>query len=180
MAKAETKQAADKGDMRKISIGKVVINIGVGKSGEAVERARKVLEQITSQKPSSRKAKKSIRDFGTHQGEPIGLVVTARGQERCKELINRLLIAREKKMNASSFDSRGSVSFGLKEHIEIPGVRYDPEIGIWGMNVSILLERPGYRVSRRLRKSASLGKSHVVSKDEAIEYFKREFEVVVE
>jgi len=180
MAKAQTKQSADKGDMRKISIGKVVINIGVGKSGEAVERARKVLEQITSQKPSSRKAKKSIRDFGTHQGEPIGLVVTARGQERCKQLIMRLLIAREKKMNASSFDDRGSVSFGLKEHIEIPGIRYDPEIGIWGMNISVLLERPGYRVSRRLRKSASLGKSHVVSKDEAIEYFKREFEVVVE
>jgi large subunit ribosomal protein L5 len=182
MAKAQTKtkQATNNGDMRKISIGKVVVNIGVGKSGEAVERARKVLEQITSQKPAARKAKKSIRDFGTHQGEPIGLVVTTRGQERCKDLVTRLLVAREKKMNSSSFDDRGSVSFGLKEHIEIPGVRYDPEIGIWGMNVSVLLERPGYRVSRRLRKSASIGRSHVISKDEAIEYFKREFEVVVE
>jgi large subunit ribosomal protein L5 len=180
MAKAQTKQAASDGDMRKISIGKVVVNIGVGKSGEAVERARKVLEQITAQKPAARKAKKSIRDFGTHEGEPIGLVVTTRGQERSKDLINRLLVAREKKMNSSSFDDRGSVSFGLKEHIEIPGVRYDPEIGIWGMNVSVLLERPGYRVSRRLRKSASVGKSHVVTKDEAIAYFKREFEVVVE
>ena len=179
MARTQTK-AADGGDMRKISIGKVVINIGVGKSGEAVERGQRVLEQITSQKASQRKAKKSIRDFGTHQGEPIGLVVTTRGQERCKELLTRLLVAREKKLNSSSFDSRGSVSFGLKEHIEIPGIRYDPEIGIWGMNVSVLLERPGYRVSRRLRKSASLGKSHVITKDEAIDYFKREFEVVVE
>jgi large subunit ribosomal protein L5 len=166
--------------MRKISIEKTVINIGVGKSGEAVERARRVLEQITAQKPASRKAKNSIRDFGTHKGQPIGLVVTARGEERCKELIKRLLIARENKMNQSSFDDRGSVSFGLKEHIEIPGIRYDPEIGIWGMNVSVLLQRPGSRVARRLRKSASLGKSHVVSKEEAVEYFKREFEVVVE
>jgi large subunit ribosomal protein L5 len=184
MAKAETKKAApaaaDEGGMRKISIGKVVINIGVGKSGEAVERARKVLEQIAAQKPAIRKAKKSIRDFGTHQGEPIGLIVTTRGQQRCKDLILRLLVAREKKLNSSSFDERGSVSFGLKEHIEIPGIRYDPEIGIWGMNVSILLHRPGFRVSRRRRKTASVGKSHVVSKDEAIEYFKREFEVVVE
>jgi large subunit ribosomal protein L5 len=180
MAKTETKRASDKGDMRKISIGKVVINIGVGKSGEAVERARKVLEQITGQKPATRKAKKSIRDFGTHEGEPIGLIVTTRGQQECKELLTRLLIAREKKLNASSFDDRGSVSFGLKEHIEIPGVRYDPEIGIWGMNVSALLHRPGFRVSRRRRKPASLGKRHVVSKEEAVEYFKREFEVVVE
>jgi len=121
MASTQTERA-DAG-MRKISIGKVVINIGVGKSGEAVERARKVLEQITSQKPSSRKAKKSIRDFGTHEGEPSGLVVTTRGQERCKELITRLLIARERKMNSSSFDERGSVSFGLKEHIDISEIR---------------------------------------------------------
>ena len=180
MAKAETARAGAKDGMRRISIGKVVINIGVGKSGEAVERARKVLEQITSQKPSQRKAKKSIRDFGTHQGEPIGLVVTTRGQERSKELITRLLVAREKKMNSSSFDDRGSVSFGLKEHIEIPGIRYDPEIGIWGMNISVLLERPGYRVSRRLRKSSSLGRGHVVTKEEAMEYFKREFGVSIE
>ena len=180
MARTQTKEAPHAADMRKISIGKVVINIGVGKSGEAVERARKVLEQISAQKPSSRKAKKSIRDFGTHEGEPIGLVVTARGQERCKELLTRLLVAREKKLNASSFDDRGSVSFGLKEHIEIPGIRYDPEIGIWGMNVSVLLHRPGFRVSRRLRKTAKVGKGHVVTKDEAIEYFKREFEVAVE
>ncbi len=177
---AATEAKADDAGMRRISIGKVVINIGVGKSGEAVERAMKVLEQITSQKPSQRKAKNSIRDFGTHKGEPIGLVVTTRGQEKCKELITRLLVAREKKMNSSSFDERGSVSFGLKEHIEIPGIRYDPEIGIWGMNVSVLLERPGYRVSRRLRKSASLGKSHVVTKDEAMDYFKREFGVTIE
>ena len=178
MASAKT-ETADAG-MRKISIGKVVINIGVGKSGEAVERASKVLEQITSQKPNARKAKKSIRDFGTHEGEPIGLVVTTRGQESCRELITRLLTARERKMNSSSFDDRGSVSFGLKEHIEIPGIRYDPEIGIWGMNVSVLLERPGYRVSRRLRKSSSVGRSHVVSKEEAMDFFKREFEVTIE
>lgn len=179
IASAETKPTEEAG-MRRISIGKVVINIGVGKSGEAVERARRVLEQITSQKPSQRKAKKSIRDFGTHKGEPIGLVVTVRGQERSKELINRLLVAREKKLSASCFDDRGSVSFGLKEHIEIPGTRYDPEIGIWGMNVSVLLERPGYRVSRRLRRTGSLGKRHVVGKGDAMEYFRREFEVAIE
>jgi len=179
-AAPEPEQPAQEPVMRRISISKVVINIGVGKSGEAVERARKVLEQITSQKPSSRKAKKSIRDFGTHKGEPIGLVVTARGQERCKDLIKKLLVARENKLSESSFDERGSVSFGLKEHIEIPGIRYDPEIGIWGMNVSVLLQRPGSRVSRRLRRSASIGKSHVVSKQDAIDYFKREFEVRIE
>jgi large subunit ribosomal protein L5 len=165
--------------MRKIAISKVVINIGVGKSGEAVQRARKVLDQITGQKPAERKAKESIRDFGTHRGEPIGLVVTVRG-ETTKDLIARLLAAREKKMNDSSFDSRGSVSFGLKEHIEIPGIRYDPEIGIWGMNVSVFLQRPGGRVSRRLHKPAKVGKNHVVAKGDAMEFFKNEFGVTIQ
>jgi large subunit ribosomal protein L5 len=165
--------------MRKVAIGKVVVNIGVGKSGEAVERARKVLNQITGQKPTERKAKESIRDFGTHRGEPIGLVVTVRGEET-KDLILRLLTAREKKMNESSFDSRGSVSFGLKEHIEIPGIRYDPEIGIWGMNVSVFLQRPGGSVSRRLRRPAKIGKKHVVTKEEAMDFFKYEFGVTIQ
>jgi large subunit ribosomal protein L5 len=165
--------------MRQISIGKVVVNIGVGKSGEAVERARKVLEQITSQKPSQRNAKKSIRDFGIHEGEPIGLVVTIRG-EQTMDLVSRLLTAREKKLAASCFDNRGSVSFGLKEHIEIPGIRYDPEIGIWGMNVSVLLERPGHSTSRRLHKPASIGKKHVVSQEESMDFFRTKFGAIVE
>jgi large subunit ribosomal protein L5 len=174
-----TRAPETKALMRRVSIGKVVLNIGVGKSGEAVERASKVLQQLTGQKPSQRKAKESIRDFGVHKGEPIGLKVTIRGAET-KELISRLLAAREKKMAQSSFDDRGSVSFGLKEHIEIPGTRYDPEIGIWGMNVSVLLERPGGRVTRRLHKPARLGMHHVVGKDEAMNYFKEEFGVAIE
>ena len=174
-----SKEPVEGESMRRVSIGKVVLNIGVGKSGEAVERASKVLQSLTGQKPSQRKAKESIRDFGVHKGEPIGLKVTIRG-EGTKELITRLLAAREKKMAESSFDDRGSVSFGLKEHIEIPGTRYDPEIGIWGMNVSVLLERPGGRVSRRLHKPSSIGRGHVVGKDEAMNYFREHFGVAIE
>lgn len=165
--------------MRRVSIEKVVINIGVGKSGEAIERARKVLQQVTGQNPSSRRAKKSIRDFGVHKGEPIGLVVTVRG-EGTKPLITNLLAAREKKLSPPSFDDRGSVSFGVREHIEIPGIKYDPEVGIFGMNVSVLLVRPGQRVSRRLRRTSRVGRQQRVSKDESMELFKREFGAVIE
>ena len=164
--------------MRSVRVGKVVLNIGVGKSGEAIERAKKVLELLTGQKPSQRRAKKSIREFGVHKGEPIGVVVTLRG-DRTTELIGRLLAAREKKIPQSSFDERGSVSFGIKEHIEIPGTKYDPALGILGINVSILLERPGYRVARRLRRASRVGKAHVIRQEEAIAYFKSHFGAVV-
>ena len=171
--------AVQQNPMRKIKVGKVVLNIGLGKSGEAIERGKKVLEQVTGQTPAQTRAKRSVRDFGTHTGEPIGVVVTVRGNET-SALIEKLLTAREKKLNESCFDPRGSVSFGIKEHIEIPGIRYDPAIGILGMNVSILLERPGFSVARRGRRTSRVGKAHLVSRDEAIQYFKENFGVTVQ
>ncbi len=170
---------AQQNPMREIRVGKVVVNIGLGKSGEAIERGKKVLEQVTGQRPAQTRAKRSVRDFGIHKGEPIGVVVTVRGDET-SALIGKLLAAREKKLQESCFDSRGSVSFGIREHIEIPGIRYDPAIGILGMNVSILLERPGFGVARRSRRTSRVGRAHLVTRDEAIQYFKDNFGVAVQ
>ncbi len=161
-----------------VRIGKVVLNIGVGRSGEAIERARRVIEDLVKQKASSRKAKKSIRDFGVHKGEPIGIMVTIRGK-KCSEVLKLLLQARENRIPSSAFDGFGNCSFGIKEHIEIPGVRYNPEIGIFGLNVSAVLERPGYRVARRSRATGRVGMKHRVGRDEATEYFKKNFGVEV-
>jgi large subunit ribosomal protein L5 len=171
--------AVQKDTMRSIRVGKVVLNIGLGKSGEAIERGKKVLEQVSGQTPTQTKAKRSVRDFGTHKGEPIGVVVTVRGKESTA-LIQKLMTAREKKLNESCFDPRGSVSFGIKEHIEIPGIRYDPAIGILGMNVSVLLERPGFVVSRRGRRAARVGKAHLISKEEAMQYFRDNFGAIIQ
>ena len=164
--------------MRRIKISKVVLNIGVGKSGEPLEKAAKVLEQLTGQKPSFRKAKRTIRDFGIHRKEPIGVMVTVRG-EKAGELLRKLLKAREDRLPSSSFDEFGNVNFGIKEHIDIPGMKYDPDIGIFGMNVCVSLERPGYRVMRRRRMRSKVGRKHRVGREEAIEFFKREFGVEV-
>jgi large subunit ribosomal protein L5 len=171
--------AMQENPMRKIRVGKVVLNIGLGKSGEAIERGKKVLQQVTGQTPAQTRAKRSVRDFGIHKGEPIGVIVTVRGDET-KQLMEKLLAAREKKLRESCFDSKGSVSFGIREHIEIPGIRYDPAIGILGMNVSILLERAGYSVARRNRRTSRVGKAQLVSKDEAMQYFKDNFGVSIQ
>lgn len=164
--------------MRKIRIGKVAINIGVGKSGEPIERATKVLEEITSQKPANRLAKDTIRDFGIHRGEPIAVMVTLR-KGRAIEVLKKLLAAKNNQMKASSFDNFGNVSFGIREHIDIPGVKYNPEIGIFGMDVSIALERPGFRVSRRSRLRSRIGKRHRITKEEAMRFFRDQLQVEV-
>ena len=165
--------------MKKISIDKVVINIGVGKSGEPIERAKKALLELTGQQPAVRGAKKTVRDFGIHKGEPIGAVVTLR-RTPAVEFLKRVVAAKKNSLKSSSFDNYGNISVGIHEHIDIPGTKYNPEIGIFGMDVNVVLSRPGYRVARKSRKSAKIGKTHRINKDNAIEFFKQEYGVEVE
>ena len=118
-------------DMKRIFVDKLVINIGVGKSGEPIEKAKKALNELTGNKPAVRGAKKSVRDFGIHKGEPIGVVVTLR-RDQATEFLQRVIAAKKNVLKASSFDNYGNISIGIHEHIDIPGTKYNPDIGIFG------------------------------------------------
>ncbi|MGI0049819.1 MAG: 50S ribosomal protein L5 [Nitrososphaera sp.] len=162
-----------------INVDKVVINIGVGKSGEPIEMAKKALLELTGQQPAVRGAKKTVRDFGIHKGEPIGAVVTMR-RDHATEFLKRVIAAKKNVLKASSFDNFGNISVGIHEHIDIPGTKYNPDIGIFGMDVNVVLSRPGYRIARKSRKSAKIGKTHRINKDQAIEFFEQEYGAKVE
>jgi large subunit ribosomal protein L5 len=164
--------------MKRIAVDKVVINIGVGKSGEPMEKAKKALTELTGHQPAVRGAKKTVRDFGIHKGEPIGAMVTLR-REEALEFLKRALAAKRNVLKESSFDDFGNFSLGVHEHIDIPGTKYNPEIGIFGMDINVVLVRPGYRIARKSRKRAKIGKSHRINKQEAIEFFKQQFGVEV-
>jgi large subunit ribosomal protein L5 len=157
-------------NMKQISLEKVVINIGVGKSGEPLERAKNGLEELTSRKPAQCGAKNNVRDFGIHKGEPIGAKVTLRNTHAL-EFAKRIIQAKNNQLRKSSFDNYGNISVGISEHIDIPGAKYNPDIGIFGMNVCISLSRPGYRILNK-NNPRKLGKNHRISKDEAIGFFK--------
>jgi len=160
--------------MKEIRLEKIVLNMGLGKSGDVVEIAKKALAQISGKKVNDRPAKKAIRDWGVRKGEPIGAAVTIRGNDG-KELLKRLLEAKGNKINSRSFDNTGNLSFGILEHIDIPGIKYDPKIGILGLNITVRLIRPGFSVATRSKHKASVGKHHKISSDEAKEYLTREF-----
>ena len=164
--------------MRKITIAKVVLNMGVGKSGDPIEKAKVALEHISGQKPSPRFAKATYRDWGVRKGEPIGVAVTVRN-EPAVALIKRLFKAKGNEMKGSSFDNFGNLSFGIKEHIDIPGVKYDPQVGILGMDISISLTRPGFNIRFRSKHKASVGRSHIITSDDAKAFLTREFGIQV-
>lgn len=157
--------------MLKPKIAKVVVNICVGKSGEPLEKATKVLQDLTSQTPIKKKAKKTIRDFGIRKDEPIACVVTLRKQ-KATDFLKKVLPVFDNILSRKSFDKYGNFSFGLKEHIEIAGVPYDPDIGIFGMDVCVSLDRPGYRVKKRRREKAKIGSKHILTFNEALVFAK--------
>ncbi len=165
------------GKMKKIDIEKIVINIGVGKSGDPFERAKMALEELTDQKPSPRGAKKSVRDFGIHKGEPIGAMVTLRKQNAI-DFLKRIFLAKSNSLKRSSIDNNGNLSIGIKEHIDIPGIKYNPDIGIFGMDVCISLKRPGYRISKK-RNPDKIGKNHKITREESVNFFQKNFGVDV-
>jgi len=164
--------------MRDITIGKVVVNITTGASGEPLDRAMTILENLTGQRPAVRRAKQTIRTFGIRRNEPISCMVTLRG-DSAEDFLRKAFPAVRNRINPRSFDRTGNFAFGIREHIDIPGQRYDPNLGIIGMDVMATIERPGFRVSRRRRAQSRVGRSHKVSREESIEFIKQSFGVEV-
>lgn len=164
--------------MLKPKIEKVTVNMSEGKSGAPLQQAVTILKKLTNQEPSKRAAKKTIREFGIRKGESIACLVTIR-EEKAKEFLRKAFYAIENKLSKYNFDRQGNFSFGIKEHIDLPGVKYAPELGIHGMDVSVSLGRPGYRVKRKHRARSKIGKKHLLTTEEAILFIKDEFDVEI-
>ena len=163
--------------MRRIRLEKVVVNIGVGEPGERLEKAEEILKRIVKTvtgvdaKPIRTVAKKKIPKWGIRPGLAVGVKVTLRG-DVAEKFLRAALDATGNKVPEQSFDQQGNFSFGIREYIDIPGIRYDPSIGIIGMDVCASLERPGYRVKRRKLRRSKVGKTHVITKEDAVAFAK--------
>lgn len=163
--------------MREISIEKVTLNVGAGKDQSKLEKGMMLLKNITGINPVKTTTRKRIPEWGVRPGLPIGCKVTIR--KNIYPLLKMLLAGKNNVLQRSHFDKRGNVSFGIHEYIEIPGVKYDPKIGVIGFEVCITLQRPGYRVRRR-KKKGKIGAKHFISQDDAIGFMKSKFSIVIE
>ena len=165
--------------MREIKIEKITLNVGAGKDQAKLEKGMLLLKNIASLTPVKTYTSKRIPEWGLRPGLPIGCKLTIR-KTAAEELLKRLLDAKENKLKKSQFDMEGNISFGIHEYIDIAGVKYDPQIGIMGLEVCVTLERPGFRIKRRSFKTRKIPPKHKIAKDEAIEFIKKKFNVGIE
>jgi large subunit ribosomal protein L5 len=164
--------------MQDLRIEKVIVHMGVGESGEKLSRAEDVLSKITAQKPVKAMAKKTQPAFGTRKGSPIGCKVTLRG-DAAESFFETSLGIVERQLGASQFDSQGNFSFGIEEHTDFPGMSYDPSVGIFGMDVNVVLEKRGARISRRKAVQRKLPRKQRVKREEAVRFLQERYRVEV-
>lgn len=170
---------AEQNPMKKIEIEKVTLNMGVGEAGKKLENAKVLLNRISDTTVVPTYSKKRVPTWGLRTGVPIGVKTTLRGEE-AKDLLKRLFEAVENRVHPKNFDNEGNLSFGIKEYIHIPNVNYDPSLGMVGLDICITLKRKGgQRTKKKAYRPAKIGKKHRIRREEAVDFFKKEFGIEV-
>jgi large subunit ribosomal protein L5 len=164
--------------MSETSIAKVTVNIGVGEAGDRLQKAIMVLSNITNHKPVQTLSKTTNKDWGIRKRMPIGCKVTLRGKD-AEDFLAKALKTRENKMADYSFDYEGNLSYGVPDHTLFENQRYDPNIGIFGMDICITMKKPGYRIKKRRLDKRNIPHRHRVKRDETINFFIEKFNVEV-
>ncbi len=165
-------------EMKSLRVEKVTVNIGVGEGGERLRKARQVLEAVTKQDAILTTSKTINKDWDIRKDMLIGCKVTLRG-EKAEDFLKRALQTRNKKIADWSFDEQGNVSFGIPDHTDFKEMKYDPNIGVFGMDVCVTIERPGFRVKKRRVQPRKIPKRHRIMPEETMDFMEEAFDVEV-
>ncbi len=155
--------------MREILLEKVVVNIGIGDKEDNYANAKALLEKLTGKQSIATKAKMRQPEFKIRKGQVIGAVVTLRGAA-AYDLLKKAIDANNNAVYESAV-ANNSLNFGVSEYIYFSGVKYDPKIGMLGMNINSAFGRKGKRVEMRKRKSARVAPDHRNITTEEIKHY---------
>jgi large subunit ribosomal protein L5 len=181
--KPEQKTQKDKKDfktlpIREIKIDKVVVNIGVGEAGDKLIKAEKVLKLLTHCKPVRTISRTTNRDLGIRKLMPIGCKVTLR-KDPAEQFLKDAFWVKDNKITGYSFDQEGNFSLGIPDYTDFKDMKYDPEIGIFGMDISVTMKRQGYRITKRKLKRRKIPIRNKITTDEVKNFVKTKFKVEV-
>lgn len=161
-----------------IRIEKLTLNIGAGKDQAKLDKGLQLLQLLTGIPPVKTFTAKRIPGWGLRPGLPIGCKLTLR-RDKARQMLIRLLKARDNNLLLRQFDDHGNLAFGVHEYIDVPDMKYNPDIGIMGFEVCVTLARPGFRVKRRKLQKRKVHPKHEISREEAVDFLKKEFNVQV-
>lgn len=164
--------------MQDVHIDKVVVHMSVGEAGDKLVKAENIISEITGQKSVRTIAKRTQPAFGIRKGQPMGCKVYLRGKA-AEDFVTTSLEIIEKKLYDSQFDRSGNLSYGIEEHTDFPGQSYDPMIGIYGMDVNVILERKGIRIARRNIAQRKLPSKQRVTREDAVKFMTEKYQVEV-
>ena len=164
-------------EMREPRVEKVVAHMAVGEGGRELANAEEILGEITGQEPVRTVAKNTVGEFGVREGDPIGAKVTLRGDLAETFLETALPLV---EIRRTQFDQNGNFSFGVEEHTDFPSQEYNPNIGIYGLDVTVNLVRPGYRVHKRDKVSRSIPPAHRLTVGDAVAFLESTYDVEVQ
>ena len=157
--------------LRKIRIEKIVLSIGG--TADYLEKGVKILQILTEKKPAKMRTTKRVPSLGIRPKFEVGAVSTVR--KNPEEFLKKMLIAIDNTLKKSQI-SENNFSFGIKEYIEIPGVEYQRDIGIIGLDVTVVFKRSGKRVGLKKIKRGRIPKKQHISKNEIIKFMEDKFQ----
>ncbi|WP_330632323.1 50S ribosomal protein L5 [Halocatena halophila] len=164
-------------EMRTPVVEKVVVHMGVGSGGQELADAEEILGEITGQQPVRTVAEQTVPEFNVREGDPIGTKVTLR-DDLAEDFLATALAFTE--ISRSQFDETGNFSFGIEEHTNFEDQEYDPQIGIYGLDVTVNLVRPGYRVRKRDKATRQIPTNHRLTVEDAIAFLESNYDVEVQ
>ena len=166
--------------MQEIRIEKLTLNIGAGKDQGKLDKGLKLIKHISGRDGVKTITQKRIPGWGLRPGLPIGCKLTIRDGVKVKELLKKIFESKDNTIKPTQLDNEGNLSIGVHEYIDIPGIEYNPDIGILGFELCVTLQRPGFRIKKRKVQKKKIPGKHRISKEDALSFFEKEFQIKIE